>query len=399
MRGWGVALDPALPAPVPLPCGFSAHVASVGIRDDTDDFVVILSDRPAVADGVFTRSRFVGPSVVLSRSHVSDHQLRAFVVIAKNANVANGPQGEADAREVADGVAQALRVAPEDVLLASTGVIGWRYPMDRIRAHLATLTPPFDGTDASDAAQGIMTTDTVPKMASATVVGSAARVVGIAKGVGMIEPDMATHISLFCTDAEVDAAALETMFRRVVDDTFNSLSIDTDTSTSDTSAVMANGAAGPVDLAAFEDALAEVALSLTRQIAADGEGATKLVTVTVDHARDQAQAKRVAKAVVNSPLVKTAVHGADPNWGRVVMAVGKCADDTDIDQERVRVRFGEQEVYPTPVGGEGLERLASYMTGHDVAIGVTLATGTARATVYGCDLSAEYVRLNGEYTT
>ncbi len=392
-----MALDPA--PSTPLPHGFSAHVAHVGIRDDTADFVIIVSDRPTVADGVFTRSRFTGPSVTLSRRHLADRRLRAYVVISKNANVANGAVGDADAREVVDGVARALGVAADDVLLASTGVIGRPYPMDRIRAHMASIALPFDDTEACDAARGMMTTDTVPKVASAAVAGSTARVVGIAKGVGMIEPDMATHISLFCTDAEVDAAALGSMFRRVVEITFNSLSIDTDTSTSDTAAVMANGAAGPVDPAAMEKALADVALSLTRQIAADGEGATKLLTVTVDQARDRAQAKRVAKAVVNSPLVKTAVHGADPNWGRVVMAVGKCSDDTDIDQGHVRVRFGDQEVYPTPVGAEGLERLARYMAGPEVAIGVTLATGTASATVYGCDLSAGYVRINGEYTT
>ena len=183
-----------------------------------------------------------------------------------------------------------------------------------------------------------MTTDTVPKVADAT--GGPARVVGVAKGVGMIEPDMATLITLFLTDAEVEPDPLDAAFRRVIDRTFNALSIDTDTSTSDTAAIMASGAAGPVDPADFEAALHAVALSLTRQIASDGEGATTLIEVTVDRARDEAQARRVAKVIVNSPLVKTAVHGADPNWGRVAMAVGKCSDDTDIDQRRVIIRFG-----------------------------------------------------------
>ena len=227
----------------------------------------------------------------------------------------------------------------------------------------------------------------------------AARVVGVAKGVGMIEPDMATMIALVLTDAEVAADDLDAMFRRVVDRTFNSVSVDTDTSTSDTAAVLANGAAGAVDLDALEAALGEVCLDLTRQIAADGEGATRLLVVTVDGARDEAQARRVAKAVVNSPLVKTAVHGADPNWGRVAMAVGKCHDDTDIDQTRVVIRFGDQEVYPTLLDDAGLAQLSTTMKGDEVRIGVTLGTGTAAWTVYGCDLSDGYVRINADYTT
>jgi glutamate N-acetyltransferase/amino-acid N-acetyltransferase len=173
----------------------------------------------------------------------------------------------------------------------------------------------------------------------------------------MIEPDMATLITLFVTDAEIGSAELDRLFRRVIDRTFNALSIDTDTSTSDTAAVMAGGAAGPVAPSDLEAALDAVALSLTRQVARDGEGATTLIEVTVDEAADGTQAKRVAKAIVNSPLVKTAVHGADPNWGRVAMAVGKCSDDTDIDQEQVVIRFGAQEVYPRPLDEDGLTAL------------------------------------------
>jgi glutamate N-acetyltransferase/amino-acid N-acetyltransferase len=242
-----------------------------------------------------------------------------------------------------------------------------------------------------------MTTDTVPKVAEAAA--GPARVVGIAKGVGMIEPDMATLITLFLTDAAVEPEPLDAAFRRVVGRTFNALSIDTDTSTSDTAAIMASGVAGPVDPSGFEAALHAVALSLTRQIARDGEGATTLIEVTVDHARDDDQARRVAKAIVNSPLVKTAVHGADPNWGRVAMAVGKCSDDTDIDQRRVTIRFGVQEVYPEPVDEVGLAELAEYMKGDEVRIHVSLGTGPAAFTAFGCDLSDQYVRINADYTT
>lgn len=384
---------------IPLPSGFSAHVANMGVKDSSDDLCIIVSDRPAAAAGLFTRSLFRGPSIDLARAAVADGSLRAFTVISKNANVANGPAGRTDAEEVVALVAGALGVVPTDVLLASTGVIGRRYPMDRIRTHLQALRPPFAVVDAEACARAIMTTDTHPKVAAATIGEGPARVVGIAKGVGMIEPDMATLITLCCTDAEVGADDLRRLFARVVDRTFNSVSVDSDTSTSDTAAVMANGAAGPVDLDALETALLDVGLRLTRMIARDGEGATKLLVVDVAGARDDAQAKRVAKSIVNSPLVKTAVHGADPNWGRVAMAIGKCSDDTDIDPEHVVIRFGEQELYPTPVDEAGLAALSAYLRGDEVTIAVDLGIAGGSATVYGCDLSAGYVRINADYTT
>jgi glutamate N-acetyltransferase/amino-acid N-acetyltransferase len=210
---------------------------------------------------------------------------------------------------------------------------------------------------------------------------------------------MATHISLLFTDAELSSTDLDAAFRRVVDRTFNCVSVDTDTSTSDSSIVMASGAAGPVDAAAFEAALFDVAVDLTKQIARDGEGAHSLIEVHVDQARDSAQAKRVAKAIVNSPLVKTAVHGGDPNWGRVAMAIGKCSDDTDIDQDLVVIRFGATEVYPQLLDDDALAALSAYMRSPDVRIHVSLSTGAADATVWGCDLSDDYVRFNADYTT
>ena len=385
-----------------LPLGFHTYVASIGIKDATDDFLVLAADAPCAAAAVFTRSRFAGPSVEISRDHVADRRLQAFTVIAKNANVATGPGGRADAEEVVAGVARALGAAAGDVLIASTGVIGRRYPMDRIRAHLAGLTAPFAGTEAEPAARAMMTTDTFAKVASAplrTLEGNAATIVGIAKGVGMIEPDMATLITLFCTDADVPADELDPIFRRVIDHTFNAVSIDTDTSTSDTAAIMANGAAGAVDRAEFERALHDVALSLTRQTARDGEGATTLIEVLVDGARDEDQARRVAKAIVNSPLVKTAVHGADPNWGRVAMAIGKCSDDLDIDQERVVIRFGSAEVYPHLLDDSALAELSTYLGQDEVLIHVSLGIADGAFTAYGCDLTDGYVRINADYTT
>ena len=382
---------------VSLPAGFTAHVANIGIKDSTDDFTLVTASSPVPTAAVFTKSRFAGASVLISREHAADNMARAIVVISKNANVATGEEGHANALDVVAGVARTLGCSPHDVLIASTGVIGRQYPMDRVRAGIADLPISPSGTNADAVARGIMTTDTVHKIAEAHA--GAARVVGVAKGVGMIEPDMATMIALLFTDARIEPAALDAMFRRVVDRTFNCVSIDTDTSTSDTAVVMASGEAGPVSESALEAALYEVAMSLTKQIARDGEGAETLIEVHVDAARDAEQAKTVAKAIVNSPLVKTAVHGADPNWGRVAMAVGKCSQYDDIDQSRVVIRFGDQEVYPSPVDPDGLERLAAYMRGDEVRIHVSLGTGSADAVVWGCDLTDGYVRINADYTT
>ncbi|MGC8627779.1 MAG: bifunctional glutamate N-acetyltransferase/amino-acid acetyltransferase ArgJ [Acidimicrobiales bacterium] len=387
-----------------LPRGFFAHVANVGVKDSSLDFSIVASVLPCSAAGVFTRSTFAGPSVALCRSHLQDGSPRAIVTVSKNANVATGQRGADDAAELARLTARVIGSDPVDVLVASTGVIGRPYPMERLRAHFEDIEPlegnvraPSWTAQLADVAQAMMTTDTVRKLASARV--GEATVVGVAKGSGMIEPDMATLLAYFLTDAAVPRPFLDEAFRRVVDVTFNCLSIDTDTSTSDSAIVLANGAAGPIGAVDFEAALLAVSRSLVRQLAADGEGATKLIEVKVSSARDERQARRVAKAIVNSPLVKTAVHGADPNWGRVVMAIGKCSEDTDIRQDVVRVSFGGREVYPCVPDDEGLAAVAELMKGPEVGINVALGTGSATATVWGCDLSAEYVRINADYTT
>jgi glutamate N-acetyltransferase/amino-acid N-acetyltransferase len=342
---------------------------------------------------------FAGPSVLVSRENVANKRARAVVVLSKNANVATGATGMANAREIVASIASHLGCDASEVLIASTGVIGRQYPMDNIRAGLAKLPSPLPHNNAEDVAIGIMTTDTVHKIAESHIAGSSARIVGVAKGVGMIEPNMATLISMVFTDAALDSSRLDTIFRRVINSTLNCVSVDTDTSTSDTAIIMASGAAGEVTDAAFEAALHQVLLHLTRAIARDGEGAETLIEVRVDNARDTEQARTVAKAIVNSPLVKTAVHGADPNWGRVAMAVGKCSQYTDIDQAKVIIRFGAQEVYPSQVDEKGLERLSEYMRGDDVLIHVSLGTGNAESTVWGCDLTDGYVRINADYTT
>ena len=379
------------------PKGFLVHTANIGLREQGDDFTVIASEVPAVCSAVFTKSRFAGPSVLLSREAVADRSARGVVVLAANANVATGEEGLKNASEVRGAIARLLEAGDDQILIASTGVIGRQYPMEQVRSGLEQLRWPFGGADFDAAAHAIMTTDTKAKIVRRRC--GEATLVGIAKGVGMMEPDMATMLTFFCTDAEFAPDQLDRTFRTVMDKTFNALSVDTDTSTSDTAAIFANGLAGPVDPAEFEAVLAEVALDLVRQIAKDGEGATKLIEVQVTGARDDDQAKRVGKAVVNSPLVKTAVHGADPNWGRVVMAIGKCSDDLDILPERVRVDFGEAELYPREPGAEGLEALRDYLSGDEVVIRIDLGISTGAFTVYGCDLSEGYIRINADYTS
>ncbi|MCY3609824.1 MAG: bifunctional glutamate N-acetyltransferase/amino-acid acetyltransferase ArgJ [Acidimicrobiaceae bacterium] len=392
-------------ASVDLPAGFACHVGNIGIKDGTDDVMVLAADRVAAAAGVFTKSLFSGASVRRSQANIADGRVQAVVVISKNSNVATGAQGERDAANLANRVAELVGCEPGQVLVGSTGLIGVPYPEGKIDTYFDRLIagpgPALDSNDAVAAATAIMTTDTHPKTASASA--GAATVVGIAKGSGMIEPDMATMISVITTDAEIAPDRLDAMLRRVCDVTFNALSVDTDTSTSDMVVMLANGAAGPVDEAELETALGAVSLDLTRQLAFDGEGAETLIVVTANGARDDAQAKRVAKAIVNSPLVKTAVHGRDPNWGRVAMAIGKCSDETDIDPDRVRIRFGDQEVYPTPATAEALAELEAYLASDEVLISVDLGVrsdGTAGSfTVYGCDLTDQYVRINADYTT
>ena len=383
---------------ISLPRGFASYVTNVGVKDETQDFTLVVSPEGTTSAGVFTQSRFAGPSVDICRRH-NNGTARGVVVISKNANVANGAQGLTDAEEVVAGVADKLGIPSSDLFIASTGVIGRPYPMEKIRAGIAALPSTLPANDAEAVARGIMTTDTVHKLSERRIPQSDARIVGVAKGVGMIEPNMATLIALIFTDAKISATNLDRVFRRTINRTLNCVSIDTDTSTSDTAVIFASGAAGDVDETHFEESLHHVLLDLTKQIARDGEGAETLIEVCVDCARDDEQAKTVAKSIVNSPLVKTAIHGADPNWGRVAMAVGKCNQYTDIQQDAVVIRFGEQEVFPHQVDESGLQTLSEYMKGADVRIHVSLNTGSHSATVWGCDLTDGYIRINADYTT
>ena len=346
---------------------------------------------------MFTRNRFPGAPVIVGRKHIANGFAQALVINSKNANVAMGKQGIDNAIETCRIVGEELSIDSYDVLPFSTGVIGRRLPMEKIRAGLRGIKDELKPDNLKLAAEAIMTTDMYPKYISVRV-GSAV-IAGIAKGAGMIEPNMATMLVYLMTDADLPKAALRPMLRRVVDRTFNCMSIDTDTSTSDTVVLMANGLAGQVKLAQFEKGLLQVCEYLTREIARNGEGVTKLICVDVSGAKSSAQAKRVAKSVVNSPLVKTAVYGCDPNWGRVIMAVGKTFDPA-IEPAKVTIRFGDTNVFKkgSPVDCD-LESLRQYLGQSEVTIGVNLGTGKASGRVWGCDLTEGYIKENAYYTT
>ncbi len=381
------------------PQGFRSCAKNVGIRDDTLDFTVIVSDVPASAAAMFTQSRFCGPTIIVDREHVANGRLQAFVINSKNANVATGAQGLANVCETAQLVAEELHIVPEDVLVSSTGVIGRHLPMDKIRTGIQGINKEMQYGHLEQSARAIMTTDTRPKMHSYKI-GNAS-LVGMAKGVGMIEPNMATMLSYLVTDAQIAPDVLKRCLKEAVELSYNMVSIDTDTSTSDTVAIMANGLAGEVDIDEFRQALQAMTIELAKDVARDGEGATKLIEVTVGQAVSFARAKRVAKSIVNSPLVKTAIFGADPNWGRIAMAIGKCEEQMDIVPEKISIFFGEMAVFyeGSPVDGVDLDQLEAYLHEADIHVSVTLGLGAAKATVWGCDLSYEYVRINGEYTT
>jgi glutamate N-acetyltransferase/amino-acid N-acetyltransferase len=384
--------------------GFSWFGKNIGIKDDTLDFGGILADVPCQAAAVFTRNTMPGAPVVVGREHLRDGLLQAIIVNSKNANVATEQRGVEDAKTVCRLVAAECGIAPELVLPSSTGVIGRRLPMAVITDGCRTLKQEFGRTEdyIESFARSIMTTDTRPKWISARVGDST--ILGIAKGAGMIEPNMATMLSYFVTDAALNSDQLQAILSRVVNRSFNRISVDSDTSTSDMVVVLANGLAGPVDPAAFEAVLLELAIHLAKEIARDGEGATKLVELTVSGAGTAEQALLTAKSILNSPLVKTAIYGADPNWGRFVMAIGKVFQYTvaigdlriyfGVGDNRLRLDAGMLDRDEVP-----LAQISAELGKAEVYIEVVVGNGPHAERVWGCDLTEGYVRENAHYTT
>ncbi|MBG9545267.1 ornithine acetyltransferase [Cytobacillus firmus] len=381
-----------------MPKGFYTSSKSLGIKDATLDFTVILSAKPANAAAMFTQSRFCGAPIPIGKKNVANGKLQCFAINSKTANVATGDEGIKNVIEIIDLIAMELNIFPEDILPSSTGVIGHQLPMNKIREGIKNLKGNMAEGGLEKSAEAIMTTDTYPKLKLCKI--GNATLVGIAKGSGMIEPNMATMLAYFVTDAEIPSNTLQTILKEAVNQSFNMVSVDTDTSTSDTVAIMANGLAGNVDLQEFKDSLTAMSIDLAKEIARDGEGATKLLEVTVDGASSFLQAKKIGKSIVNSPLVKTAVFGKDPNWGRIAMAIGKCEDEVDVDPEKISIYFGNTLIYKEkPINDDNLIKIQNYLENPEIKIRVSLGLGTQEATVWGCDLSYDYVRINGEYTT
>ena len=381
-------------APPRLPRGFRTASRNCGLKPSAKDLTVFVSEVDAAAAGVFTRNHFPGAPVILGRETIRGGVLRAIVVNSKVSNVATGERGLGDARRMAAAAAKALGTSADRVLVSSTGVIGIPLPIEKIERGLTGIAADLVD-DPLVGAEGIMTTDSHPKALSLTV--GDATIAWVAKGSGMIEPNMATMLSYIMTDAAIAAPELDHLLREVVDVSFNMLSVDSDTSTSDTCVILANGLAGPVDREAFRKALRTGSLRMTEILARDGEGATKLLRATVRGAANTVEARRIAKSIVNSPLVKTMVHGADPNVGRLLMAIGKCfectirveATDAWINGQKV-VHHGERTTFD-----EAVVRAALATDTTDIL--VALGVGDGEATAFGCDLSAGYISENAAY--
>jgi glutamate N-acetyltransferase/amino-acid N-acetyltransferase len=362
------------------------------------DLGILFSETPCVASAVFTTNRIKAAPVVLSQQRLKKGKAGAVVVDSGNANACTGEKGLADATEIAELAAGGIGIMPDDVLVASTGVIGMPLPMKRIRANIDQIILTRDG--GHELARAMMTTDTWPKETAVRVrVGDSEFTVGgVAKGSGMIHPDLATLLCFITTDAAVEEGFLKEVLKEAVDASFNMVSIDGDTSPNDMVLLMANGLAGNVPPDAFQQALEQVCTYLARSIAGDGEGATKLVEVTVAGAPSLADARKAARTVVGSSLVKAAVHGADPNWGRIMAAVGRSG--VAVVESKLDLHIGDVTVVragrPQPFNQRGLVQL---LRGEEVAISLNLNLGSDEATAWGCDLSEEYVAINSEYMT
>lgn len=397
-------------APLRVP-GFRYAGVHCGIKPGKQalDLALIESEVPAAAAAVFTRSTVVGAPVDWSRAIAKRGRARAIVANSGISNVAMGARGKRDAAAMAKAAAKALGCDANEVFVSSTGVIGEPLPMGKIRSGIRAASAELDSGGLREAGEAIRTTDTFAKYASArAVVGRKnVRVAGIAKGSGMIEPNMATMLSFLVTDAAATPAYLRGALRRVVDQTYNRVTIDGEGSTSDSVVLLANGYAGNATLKSanspgakrFEAALLDVAHDLARMLARDGEGATKLVTVDVTGAANPAEAERAARRIANSMLVKTAIFGRDPNWGRILQTIG--AGRIRLSLPKVEVKLCGVPVFKagTSAGTAARKRAEKGLAKDEVEIAVHLGAGRSKARIWTCDLSYDYVKINAEYTT
>jgi len=372
------------------------------------DLALIFSDVPAQVAAVFTTNKVQAAPVLISRKRAQNGSCRALLVNSGNANACTGEQGMADALNCGRRAAEALGLPDEELLIASTGVIGQRLPMERFHAGIQPLVDGLDHGALDQIAEAIMTTDTFAKIERRTgqAGGRSYQIEGIAKGAGMIQPNMATMLSFLVTDAALDPALLKSAFGQAVEGSFNAITVDGDMSTNDTALILANGAAGnpPIaegtpEAAAFQALLQELMLSLAKKIVKDGEGATKFVTIRVRGAASNVDAKKAALAVANSLLVKTAFFGQDANWGRIIAALGYSG--AQLDQDQVEICFDEVVMAQGGVftGGDAEAAGTEVLRRPEFTVGIDLKIGSGQGVVYTSDLSYDYVRINADYRT
>ena len=389
--------------------GLKATGVHAGLKPDNEkDVALIAADAPAVAAGVFTKNRVCAPVVLVCRENISDGRAQAIVVNSKNANACTGEVGMKNARQMASLVGESLGIDPSLVLVASTGVIGQQLPMDKISNGIRLAAPALEPDGGHDAALAIMTTDTVPKEIAAEfeVGGKTARIGGMTKGAGMIAPNLATMLAFLATDINIASEPLQQALRESAAKSFNRMTIDTDSSTNDTVLIMATGTAGNPEISdttgdayeAFREGLDFACIGLAKKIARDGEGATKLVEVVVNSAKDEVEGEMAARAIAESPLVKTAVFGTDANWGRIMMAAGKSG--AEFDPYQVNVWLSNYQLVKDGMDAGFDEDKATELFSEDtVTITVDLNAGDASVTMWTCDYSYDYISINADYRT
>lgn len=393
---------------ITAPLGFSAGTAECGIKyPGRPDLVIIASDSTAACAGVFTTNRIKGAPVIVSRENVRSGKARAIIANSGNANTCNGEEGIDAAMTMTGQTAIFLGCDPSEVLIASTGVIGRPFPINRVVAGIPKAVENLSRLNGNLAARAIMTTDTVPKETSVEIeVGeTSVRIGAIAKGSGMICPDMATLLCFITTDADVEQSALRKALKHAVSVSFNCITVDGDMSTNDTVLILANGRAGNATVKSrsrafdqFTEGLTEVCMRMAKALVMDGEGATKFITIQVTGAAGNEDARQVGLAIANSPLVKTAFYGCDPNWGRIICAAGYSG--VAIDEAHVTIALQKVTLFDT---GRALpineEEMRKKLSSPDISVDIHLGMGQADAVIYTTDFSHEYIRINAEYTT
>lgn len=388
------------------PSGILSYSCWAGVASSSSilDFTVISLPAGSIVSAVFTRSLCASPAVIFDRENISRGDCRLICVISKNANLFT-PNAADDLRELAEFLSKEFSVPTSSIYISCTGIIGRRLPMDSIKSAICGASMKLASENLDASATAIMTTDSGPKVGSIEYRGI--RICGMVKGAGMIEPNMATMLAYFFTNARISKSMLDEITKRVCGQTFNCISIDTDTSTSDSVFVASTNehVVSELEIPAFETALLALSCKLTRELVRKAEGATKLIEVTVEIDTSAQDARRIAKSIVNSPLVKTAVHGSDPNWGRIVMAIGKCFDQVDrkiVALNELTIRVAGVKVFDRGLLDASTELAALSKTlqqESEVLIEVLIGKPIYGARVWGCDLSEEYVRLNALYTT